>query len=256
MFQITAVTLVAFVALINAQAYMTPFTLCNNAASNGSFCSATFPRSSIECPSGQENYCSPNFICVVGDSGLGSVKCIPDLSKPEVKLCQDKPAHSSFCYDNMTVECDESAQIYLCPADLICKKRGYRAYCVKPEFLHSEPTGDLCKGLDLSLATSICHPLNLKRIVQCPSEIIDICPHGSMCDSEYNSSTQESNPKHACCVKNTSNLERFCSNKPVFSSFCQADGEFILCSPQPQLVQCPSLKCHQERSITARCVAV
>jgi hypothetical protein len=91
----------------------------------------------------------------------------------------------------------------------------------------------------------------LKKIISCPGEKVEYCGGSNMCDVP-NGTDQ------ACCVPFRSNLQRWCSNKPLYSSYCLKDrdeNQIVLCSQTPQILDCPegSTRCLQDLSIKARC---
>jgi hypothetical protein len=105
----------------------------------------------------------------------------------------------------MTVECD-TGESFQCPSDLVCKRRGRRAYCVPPGFYDQEPTSGFCQNVPEG--STVCHPLNLKKLISCPGETVAYCGIGHMCEAKDDAAK-------ACCVPYQSNPDRFCSNKPV-----------------------------------------
>ena len=166
-------------------------------------------------------------------------------------MCEGKPPLTSYCFQNMTVQCP-SGDAFLCPPDLECQRRGRRAFCVQPRFIENgEPSLDqICEAAPQG--SSVCHPTNLKKIVSCPGKEVTFCPLGQMCDND-----NPSDPTSAACKPIESNPARWCSNKPVMSSFCvpkDQEAKLVLCSLKPQILQCPTGKCVQELSITSRCV--
>jgi hypothetical protein len=89
----------------------------------------------------------------------------------------------------------------------------------------------------------------LKRIISCPDEEVQVCGLGQMC-------VVQGDAANATCADFDSDLRRFCSNKPLHSSFCfnNSGGRFVSCSNNPQIVECPSGRCRQNFGITAECV--
>lgn len=131
---------------------------------------------------------------------------------------------------------------------------------------------DACRGVRPGV--NICHPVNLKKLVKCSSgddsdssDLVGtstICPVGYMCDNN-----DPRDPTTAACRPIEDNVERWCSNKPLLSSFCLPDivadenedgdgdsSKLVLCSTAPQIFSCPSSdsKCVQRQSISAKCV--
>lgn len=226
--------------------YITAFTFCQDLP-QGEYCDPAFPRSFVSCPNALTRYCPPRTLCSIGSS-LGRIQCVPNLWDPVGQLCYGKADGTSFCLNNQTVVECENGESFSCPADMACKRRGRRAYCVQPQFLRQEPTTGLCNGLKGE--GTVCHPTNLKKIIECPHESVSYCGIGHMCG------LTGSDASKASCIPFEKDLDRFCSNKPLYSSRCVpgTKGTLILCSQIPQLLDCPTRKCVQELSITARCV--
>jgi hypothetical protein len=208
----------------------------------GSFCSLTNDREIITCPIGLRSLCPVNFRCEdqLSSNGKNMAKCVLDQSLPAVKLCQSlslmnssDPAviRISRCLNDQTVVECPGAQTYDCSTGLTCVTRGRRAYC--------EPTGEPVKACSLGQLNSwSCDPVNLRRMVKCSTGEKRSCPAGTLCSSV----PVHSQPGvfEAGCVEWQGNMQLFCRNKPVFSSFCLptasngaedlSQDEFIMCS--------------------------
>jgi hypothetical protein len=108
--------------------YITPFEFCSK-LSPGSYCNPSQWSRKV-CSVLQHVYlfcyrlCPPNNVCTVGET-TGSIDCVPNLWNPVNQLCLGRPTDTSFCFNNMTVECD-AGEMFLCPSDLACKRRGRR----------------------------------------------------------------------------------------------------------------------------------
>ena len=228
----------------------------------GQYCNVDFPRELISCPSSSSTICPENHVCREAPIGTGknySASCVREISSIEAAKCSFIPNGKviSKCLDSRRIiECPEMTE-YHCPEELVCQRRGLRAFCVKSEWSGiSEDEVDSCQAAPGGVSGSesdikICDAVNQRKIVTCPSGKSEICDPGQMC------ATSAADMK-ATCVPFTHDLNRFCSNKPKFSSHCIPNdkyGRFIMCGFTPTVFQCPeeTRKCFQELSITARC---
>lgn len=179
-----------------------------------------------------------------------------DLDSPNVKKCSgiSDNLYVSDCLDNKTIlECPTANTFrnniywYLeCAPDLVCEKRGLRSYCVDPTAEESEIVG--CA----SNVKSTCDPINMRKQIDCVTGNQTLCSTSTVCSPISKTET--------ACVPWSEDLLRFCSNKPLFSSFCIAgdpDLQFVMCGQTPSIMRCPlgSKKCFQNLSISAQCTS-
>jgi hypothetical protein len=97
----------------------------------------------------------------------------------------------------------------------------------------------------------ICDQINLRKVLTCPTGQYYICPAGTICSAVA--------PAISACVPLTQDLGRFCSNKPLFSSYCipmDPLNRMVVCGYEPSILACPvdAARCTQRLSIIAKCV--
>ena len=261
--------------------YITPLTFCSSLP-QGQYCNPSFPRGFISCPTGLQMYCLANEVCQPSHSsqpsqsgGMMSIECIENAASEESELCRGKEGDTAHCLSPQTiVECSKG-EVFECAADMTCQKRGRRAYCIPPNMLQMSDSGNGGGVCDSTIGYSegeirVCHPLNLKKVVTCPSGKEEVCPQGEICDVPSFTSINSGNQMNgtltgAVCVPYSQNMQRLCSNKPIHSSFCipqsqqqsnsNGGDEMIMCSYTPQLLKCDQGKrCVQNGGISADCV--
>lgn len=190
-----------------------------------------------------------DFLYLRAHSSIGKVKCVPNIWKPIPRMCRGKAPNTSYCAGNSVYECP-TGELFRCPSDMKCQKRGLRAYCIPP-MAHENPE-KLCDNFAEPEKASVCDAYNLKKITSCANGTVSLCPSGQMCDNDNPQA-----PTTAACKPYESNPNRWCSNKPLMSSFCVPRSEkalLILCSSTPHIFECPTGKCVQELGITAKCI--
>ncbi|KAI3634057.1 hypothetical protein MIR68_007661 [Amoeboaphelidium protococcarum] len=229
-----------------------PTQFCNLIPS-GSYCNPSNQRVVINCPESIQTWCPQDSVCVERPLRNGSVAtCQKNYKSLAIDSCVGIKIKSSKCLDETTiVECPK-ANVFKCSAGLKCVKRGFRAYCQTPDL----PAGaqvDVCAGYDGKdkPEKQVCDVINLRKIVTCPSGKSSLCRTGFVC-SLVNGT--------AGCVPWAQSMNQFCSNKPLFSSFCvprdnEIPQEFVECGQIPRVVSCPerARNCVQKNGITSEC---
>ncbi|KAI3656202.1 hypothetical protein MP638_002651, partial [Amoeboaphelidium occidentale] len=243
------------VGVVSASSYVTPAEFCNGLPS-GQFCNPSFRREVITCPASVSTLCPLQYVCKEGPLSPVNftASCVVDAARPAVAKCRNAPSDivTSDCLNDRTiVECP-SLMTYSCPPDLVCQRRGRRGYCERPGIINAtESELNPCRNMKITNGTQLtCDTVNLRRVVSCPTGESFLCESGKVCAVKSDSTVG--------CVSFTENMPRFCSNKPLFSSYCvpfDPPSRIILCGTTPTLYQCPvgSPRCYQRLSITATC---